>query len=138
MCLQRCVIRPTFYSYVALVLTDGRQSASTTSGGVLLMRPTPEDELPAGMCAPMCLGRALENQPRRTTPRRSTTTSLRPAVKTWQVVCECWWRGNRVDAWDVEHPAGRDVTGREFPAYTTRDVPEMIGEKLYQQRARTR
>jgi hypothetical protein len=130
--------------HVALVLADGRESSSTNGRGVIL---TGGDNLPYGASTAevetdqargwevrdLVLGRGDKPAGAEDDPAQiyHQVTAPWSAVKTWQVVCECGWHGNRVDAWDVEHPAWTDASGREHPAHTTRDCPEEISDRLY-------
>jgi hypothetical protein len=130
---------------VALVLADGRAASTTTGSGVVFPGG---DNLAHGLTSAQVetdrgrswevrdrvLGRGDKPAEDADDPSQIYHEVIAPwsAVKTWQGVCECGWRGNRVDAWDVQHPAWTDGAGREYPAHSTRDCPEEIAEKLRQ------
>jgi hypothetical protein len=136
--------------YVTLVLQDGRESSSTTGGGVVfpggdnlrrhaLTTAQVEADRARGWQVRDCvLGLGHKTPGPEDDPSQIYYEVIAPwsAVKTWQAVCECGWRGNRVDAWDVEHPAWIDAKGREYPAHTTRDCPEDISDRLREHWAR--
>jgi hypothetical protein len=130
--------------YVGLVLADGRESSTTTGRGVVFVGG---DNLPYGLSsAQVDAGRARGWEVRdlvlgggdkpagpEDDPAQIYHQVIAPwsAVKTWQAICECGWRGNRVDAWDVKHPAWT-LNGREYPFRTTRDCPEEISARLHE------
>jgi hypothetical protein len=129
--------------YVALVLADGRESSSTTGSGVvfpggdnlthgLTSAQVEADRARGWEVCDRVLGRGDKPAGEADDLSQIYHEVVAPwsAVKTWQGGCECGWRGNRVDAWDVEHPAWTDGAGREYPAHSTRDCPEEIAERL--------
>jgi hypothetical protein len=124
--------------YVTLVLNDGRESSTTSGGGVVF---TGGDNLPSRELSSaqveadrargwevreLVLGGGYQPPGPSDDPSQIYYDVIAPwsAVKIWQAVCECGWRGNRVDAWDVEHAAWIDAKGNEHSAHMTRDCPE--------------
>lgn len=92
--------------WVALVLADGRVSASTTRGGVLVDALTDAD---------IAAGREVERF-----PGTDHVNVLVPwqEVALWRVTCQCGWTG-------TELPATTD------PKYGTRDCPEEIEDRVF-------
>ena len=88
--------------WVANVLADGRVSASTTSGGVIVHELTGDDVI---------AGREMRRYPAAT--EQVDIVVPWDQVAMWRVSCECGWSGS-------ERPAVTET------AYGTRDCPEAL------------